>query len=506
MVLRIGGLASGMDIDSLVSEMMAAERLPLDKLSQKKTYTEWQRDDYREMNTMLLDLDTNIFNGVGKQANYIKKTVAISDPDAISVKNVNSTIDFTGSVKVKNLATASTMHSYTKSRVTDSSKTLENYGITKEQTITISAITKEGVLEEKPFKINKDDTLDSVISRINKESGVTAFFDAKEQKISFIAKNTGNIGSGDSSPEIILTDNGDPSEKFFNNILGINTNNEIAAGKQAGTVGTNAEVEYNGLTITRPSNTFTINGVEITAKKVTTDAVTFSSTPDVDAVLDTITQFVNKYNEAVEKIRTKTTEAKYRDYQPLTDAQKEGMEETEIEKWEKLAKSGTLKGDSILTSTLTRMRSSLSSPVSETSGFSQLSEIGITTTSNYLDGGKLTINEDKLREAIAKDPNGIYELFQKDGATSSEKGIARRLRENLKTSMADITDKAGKSSSVNNTFALGKLLNNYDKQIDRFEDKLVTIEDRYWARFTAMESAISKANNQSSYLMNMFSS
>ncbi|WP_312092833.1 flagellar hook-associated protein 2 [Niallia sp.] len=508
MVLRIGGLASGMDIDTLVEQLMTAERVPLDKINQKKTYTEWQRDDYREMNSLLLDLDNTIFNGVSKQASFIKKTVAISNSDALSVKNVNSTIDFSGSMKIKELATAGTMQSFTASKITDSSKKLSEFGIIDNQVIKISAITKDGVMQEKPYEltITKDDTLDSVIAKINKDSGVTAFFDTKSQKISITAKNTGEMANG--SPEIILSDDGVSPNKFFNNILGINSNNKVTApdGKLYGTSGTNAKIEYNGLEITRPSNTFTINGVEFTAKKVTTEAVTFSSTPDVDGILDTITQFVNKYNEAVEKIRAKTTETKYRDYPPLTDTQKEDMTEDEIEKWDKLAKSGTLKSDSILTNVLTKMRSNFSSPVSGTSTYSQISQIGISTTSNYLDGGKLTIDEDKLRAAISADPNAVYELFQKDGATSSEQGIARRLRDSLKTAMSDITTKAGKSTSVNNTFTLGKLLNNYDSQITRFEDKLESLETRYWARFTAMESAINKANSQSTYLTSMFSS
>lgn len=506
MVLRIGGLASGMDIDTLVEQLMTAERVPLDKINQKKTYTEWQRDDYREMNSLLLDLDNTIFNGVAKQASFIKKTVAISNSDALSVKNVNSTIDFSGSIKINQLASAATMQSYTTSRITDSSKKLSDFGIEENQTIKISAITKDGVMQEKPFEltITKDDTLDSVISKINKDSGVTAFFDPVSKKFSITAKNTGDIAND--APEIILSDDGESPNKFFNNILGMNSNNNLAAERGAGTSGSNAKVEYNGLEIIRPSNTFTINGVEFTAKKLTTEAVTFSSTPDVDGILDTITQFVNKYNELVDKIRTKTTETKYRDYQPLTDAQKEDMSEDEIEKWEKLAKSGTLKNDSILNSVLTKMRSNFSSPVSGTSTYSQLSQIGISTTANYLDGGKLTINEDKLRAAISADPNAVYELFQKDGATSSEQGIARRLRDTLKTAMTDITDKAGKTTSVNNTFTLGKVLNNYASQITRFEDKLKLIENRYWARFTAMETAINKANSQSTYLTSMFSS
>ncbi|MBZ9535248.1 flagellar hook-associated protein 2 [Cytobacillus oceanisediminis] len=509
MVLRIGGLASGMDIDTLVEQLMTAERVPLDKINQKKTYTEWQRDDYREMNSLLLDLDNTIFNGISRQASFIKKTVAVSNSDALSVKNVNSTIDFSGSLKINQLATAATMQSNTAIDISDSSKTLSELGISLgSNTITIQAIKKDGTLqtETEAFSYTIDpskDTLNSIIATINKSSGVTAFYDSVSKKIAISANNTGDVAE---TPEIVL------SGDFFTNTLKLDSTNIEAANKKdingipLGALGQNAEITFNGLTTSRPSNTFTINGVEFTAKKVTTEAITFSSTPDVDGIVDTIKQFVNKYNEAIEKMRGKTTEKKYRDYTPLTDAQKKEMSEDEVEKWEKLAKSGTLYNDSILNSALTKMRTNISSPVTGTSTYSQLSQIGISTTSNYLEGGKLTIDEDKLRAAISADPNAVYELFQKDGATSSEQGIARRLRSSLKTAMADITAKAGKSTSINNTFSLGRALNDYASQITRFEDKLKMVESRYWARFTAMETAINKANSQSTYLTNMFSS
>ena len=114
--LRIGGLASGMDIDGIVSKLITAERMPLDKIEKKKTYTEWQRDDYRTMNTALSELDNMLSplgKGVGTQAAFLKKSVTVSNEDAISVKNVNSVSDFSGTVQVKKLATAATMISET---------------------------------------------------------------------------------------------------------------------------------------------------------------------------------------------------------------------------------------------------------------------------------------------------------------------------------------------------------------------------------------------------------
>src|SRR3954454_15870128 len=112
--MRISGLASGMNIDEIVTNLMKAERMPLDKIQQKKIYTEWQRDDYRTMNTALSELDKLIFEGVGKQASFNKKTVTVSNENALSVKNVNSTSDFSGTVKVSQLASAATMVSTSK--------------------------------------------------------------------------------------------------------------------------------------------------------------------------------------------------------------------------------------------------------------------------------------------------------------------------------------------------------------------------------------------------------
>ena len=111
--LRIGGLASGMDIDGIVSQLMTAERMPLDKIEQKKIYTEWQRDDYRTMNTAYQGIRDSLApdkGGVGSQAAFIKKTVTVSNNNVLSVENVNSTNNFSGTInKVTQLATVATM-------------------------------------------------------------------------------------------------------------------------------------------------------------------------------------------------------------------------------------------------------------------------------------------------------------------------------------------------------------------------------------------------------------
>ncbi|WP_442596322.1 flagellar hook-associated protein 2 [Neobacillus sp. D3-1R] len=503
--MRIGGLASGMDIDQMVSDLMKAERVPLDKLTQKKQYMEWRRDDYRDMNKSLLELDQLTFDGVMKQGSYVKKSITISDSEAISIKNINSTIDFSGSIEVVNLAKAATMYSKSSSGITNPSAILGTS--IAAQKITIKAIDKNGVLETRGTEITIDptkDTLDSIIEKINANSGVSAFYDKQTGKLSLIAKNSGETTAG---TEIELSsDLASGTAGHFWETLKLDATNTIAAQgvPPSGSDGLNATIKYNGMEIKRSSNNFNINGVEFTAKKATTSPVTFSSTPDVDAILETIVKFVDKYNTTIEKIQDKLDEKRYRDYQPLTKEQREAMDDKTIELWEEKAKSGTLRGDSILSSALTKMRTSLYSSVTSIISKNQLSKIGITTSGNYLEGGKLIVDPDKLKAAISEDPNAVYELFAKDGDTTGEKGLARRLRDDIKATMGDIEQKAGKASSVNYTFVLGRNLDSLDNQISRFEDRLTQVEDRYWRQFTAMEKAISKSNNQATYLMQQF--
>lgn len=507
MVTRISGLASGMDIDSMVKSLMDAQRIPLDKLYQKKTYTEWQRDDYRTMNTALKEFDTLIADGIGRQSTFIQKTVSVSNPDVVSVKNINSTTDFSGSINNVTLAEAATMVSGSATGITDSTKTLSQLGIAA-QKITIAAIGADGNSASKSIDIASTDTLDSVISKINANSGISVFFDSTSQKFSITAKNTGDFAGG---AEITLSSDASSTDNFFNK-LNLAADSDIAANATTptGRKGTNASLDYDGLTITRSSNTFRINGAEITLKQNfnSPNPITFSSTADVDSIFKKVKEFVDSYNGLIANIQGKLSEKKDSSFPPLTDAQKKDMTADQVKLWEEKAKKGTLRNDSSLTSLLTNMRTSLYTTVSGAS-INSLSNLGIKTTKDYLSGGKLEIkDETKLREAIAANPNGIYELFMSDDGndkSTAGDGLVRRLRGNLDRAMTDIGNKAGRTSSaVNNTFTLGRLLDEYNNKISAFEERMSSLETRYYKQFTAMEKAIQQANSQSSSLSSYF--
>lgn len=494
--MRISGLATGMDTEQIIKDMMTANRIPLDKITQKKQYLEWQLDDYRSINRDLFSRYNNLFDTIMKEATFNVKKMNISNEDAVGIRALNATGEFSGTLEVKSLATQATLHGGSffdangKLKVGEKEVTAEEFTKAKfselnlgSGTISIQAPNKEAV----DIVITENSTIDSVLKEINEKAGVSAFFDSGKGVIAISAKNTGK-GTIEISGDVGIVKNLKLS------------NPESKEGKDA-------EFTFNGLETTRPSNTFTINGFEINLKQTTTAPVTFNSAPDTDKVVESIVKFVDDYNKLIEDLNSKIREPKYRDFQPLSDEQKKEMKEKEIELWEEKAKSGTLRNDPSISSMLTSLRSIMNSSVHVGPGKDDkmsLRDLGISTTMNYKDNGKLVIDEKKLREAISEDPNKVYQLFNKkptDDKNPIDGGIAVQYRKVVGDTRKSIEKKAGTNDAVNDTFVLGRTLKSMDKQIERFEDRLKMTEARLWKQFTAMETAIQRANAQSASLM-----
>lgn len=395
----------------------------------------------------------------------------------------------------------------------------------------VKTYNEAGKPQYKYIKIDGNTSLDNMLSTINSSNaGINMFYDSGTDKIvatrtatgDFNVKSDGNSGneieflsvprdpSGkilkDDKGNIIHDENREKKDSFFNNVLGL--------GQDIDGTGTDASFRINGLETKRKSNTFTLSGVTFTLNKNSikdadgnSEASTVNIQTDTESITKTVTDFVNKYNEIIGKINGKLTEERYSSYSPLTDEEKEALSEDEVKKWEEKAKSGLLRRDSILSGALDKMRSTLYAEVSSTDGtlvnpnYNQLAEIGITTSKNYQDRGKLEIDTDKLKAAIEADPDAVYQLFMADGETSSEKGLARRLRESISSTVKSIEERAGNSFKTAHSYTMGKQLLDFEDQIDRYEDRLASAEDRYWNQFNAMEKAMQNLNSQSNMLM-----
>jgi flagellar hook-associated protein 2 len=123
------------------------------------------------------------------------------------------------------------------------------------------------------------------------------------------------------------------------------------------TPGENALLTVNGQPISRSSNSFEIDGTKITLNKTTDVETKLTLTEDATSLTDTIKKFVEDYNSMIDLINGLIKEEVFKDYPPLSDAQKEEMTESEITAWEKKAKSGILRGDNLLRSITSKLQS-----------------------------------------------------------------------------------------------------------------------------------------------------
>ncbi|MBS4178301.1 flagellar filament capping protein FliD [Lederbergia citrea] len=366
----------------------------------------------------------------------------------------------------------------------------------------ITTHTSKGVMDEQ-FFITGNDSLNSVIRKVNESNaGVTMFYDSFSDQMTLTRKETGDFNKDSGTADAPIR-NGEiqVSGNFMTSVLKFDNAIEYETGGQ------NAKFTINGLETERHSNTFDMSGVTFTLKQTftSTDApVSVTISNDTNQVFQNIKNFVDQYNELIADIGKKLNEERHRSYKPLTDDEREELSEKQQEKWEEMARSGLLKGDPIISSVLSAMRFDMSSTVETNGLFKQLASIGIKTTANYMEGGKLEIDETKLKAALEQDPEAVENLFRGSG-TGSDRGIIHKLYDTVDASMKKLQEKAGRATSTNQQFALGRELLSVGKGIDRFEDKMKIVENRYWRQFTAMEKAIQRANEQSMFLMQQFS-
>src|SRR5699024_6940441 len=172
---------------------------------------------------------------------------------------------------------------------------------------------------------------------------------------------------------------------FFTDILKLDTTNEKS--------GTDAVFEYNGIEMTSTSNSYNINGMQVNFQSEGTAILNVQN--DTQSTVDSIMSFVDKYNEVVEALNETQQEERHRDFPPLTEEQKEDMSEKEIELWEEKAKSGILRGESTISNGLFDMRRSWYAGVETGGEYTSLTQLGITTSKKYLDGGKLEVDIEK---------------------------------------------------------------------------------------------------------------
>lgn len=498
MTIRTYGLSgSGIDVDAMVESLMKARRVSYDNLYKQKTQLEWKKADYYEMYTAIKDFRSNAVFNTKLQSTTLAKKASSSSESIASVTANADAANVSHDITVHQLADGVKKTSSAAISGTDKTTLATQFGISGTFEITI----KNGTAS-KTLTVDSAKSIYEFVGQINNAGiNVKANYDATLDRFFLYTTNTGSGAS------LELTDAAVDGGNFLADKLKLDTT--TATGQDAifalDGVGSTTDIDdENNLTMS--SNSFTISGVTYNLKATGTVKATVSS--DTDKIVASVKSFVEAYNSMLEKINNKVSETKYSDYLPLTDAEKEELKDTQITAWEEKAKSGLLRHDSILQNLVSSMRSNFSTPVSGLTGkYTSASSLGITTGS-YTEGGKLYLDEAKLKAALEDDPDIVNKIFGTDSDSSNGDGIAVRLYDTLKSTMDRIYTVAGATSSVSSDTksSLAIQINNYTKRMADMNTRLADIEARYYKQFDALETALNRLNNQSSWLLQQFSS
>ncbi len=281
--------------------------------------------------------------------------------------------------------------------------------------------------------------------------------------------------------------------------------------------GQDSIIQLNGAEYKSNTNNYSINGLTITATGVTatneageyTEFIDITTDTDVDGIYNMIKDFFKSYNELIKEMDSLFSASTAKSYEPLTDEEKEEMSDKEIEKWETKIKDALLSKDDTLSGVINVMKTNMSKAYKVGDDTYSLASFGISTLSYFssatdekgmyhIDGdsddSSTSGNVDKLRAAIASNPDSVVEFFSQ-----------------LTSGVYDELTKKMASSSISSAYTLyndksmQSQYNNYKKTISTWEDKIKLYEEKYYKQFTAMEKAMSTLQSNTSSLTNLFS-
>ena len=334
------------------------------------------------------------------------------------------------------------------------------------------------------FEFSKEDSLSAIINKINtSEAKVTISYSSINDKFTMIAKDSG------AGEKIVIDD----TRGNLMEAIGL-VNPEVTDS------GKNALLKVNGQNIVRSTNNIEIDGIKISLLKTASDPITVTMKEEAISLLEPIKKIVEDYNSMIELVNGLTKEKVYSDYVPLSDEQRDKMSESEVKNWEEKAKSGLLKGDSILRGIASKLQTIMAGI---SIGGTSLYTLGI-TSAGYQENGKLKIDEEKLTKALETKGSEIRELF------TSEDGISNKINDIIEGAIRTSGVQGQRGTLVEMAGVLSTrsdVENNITKNIEKTNKAIISLqtrlsheETRLWKRFTAMETALQQLNTQSSVL------
>ncbi len=517
MTIRITGMNSGLDTESIITELASARSVKVQNIQKEQTKLSWKIDAWKELNSKIYSFYTDVLSDMRFDYAYGKKTTKVSNPNKASVVTGGDAVNGVQSLKVKQLAKAGYLTGG-EIKLSDgkaaksSSKLSELAGWTDlgdaDGKVKFKLTIGEG--ETKELSFGPNDTLSDVAKKFSDE-GLNAKFDEGTGRFFVSSKATGKANDFSLTAEA-GTDSADALKALG---LYYDENDLMNKDKHPGQAtmihGQDAVIELNGAEFKSDDNTFEINGLTITAMEETGDeAVTLTTQQDTDGIYDMIKNFITKYNELINEMDKLYNAESASKYDPLTSEEKDAMSDTEVEEWEKKIKDSLLRRDSTLSGVASALKTAMMSGIKVNGKDMYLTNFGIETlgyfkakdnekNAYHIDGNPDDTNtknkEDKLKAAIANDPDTVVELF---------KQLSTNLYNALDEKMA--RDEYGYSSAytVYNDKQMEKELKEYESKIKTEQNKLNDYIDKWYEKFSQMEVALSKLSSKESSISSLF--
>ena len=504
MPIRLSGLNSGMDTESIITELVSAKKVSVNNVKKEKIKLSWKMDAWKELNSKIYSLYTGTVDKMRWASSYVKKKSTVSDNNLLSVVSGENAINGVQTASVESLAKAGYLTGG-KVQTADGGKVAAN---TKLTDMGIAAgttfnITSGGKTTE--IKIDADTTMNGLVDQL-RSAGVNANFDAENQRLFVSAKATGK----------------DNDFSFSGDDAALKTLGLIEdASNPDGAVkidGSNAVLYLNGAKFESANNTFQVNGATYTLTGVSEKNAdgslkesTITTTDDYDEIYDTVKNFLKKYNELINEMDKLYNAESASGYDPLLAEEKEALTETEVNEWENKIKGALLRKDSSLSSIMSTLKTTMSGSIEVDGEQMYLSSFGIKTlgyfnaeenerNAYHIDGdpddSNTSMNTDSLKAMIASDPTKVQKFFS-------------QLSQNLYTSMTSAMSRVEGYRSIYKVYndkQMESELSGYDQKIADMEEALTDYEDKWYDKFSAMEVALAKMSSKQSAISGLFTS
>ena len=528
---------SGLDVESLVKVGMMSHQKKYDRIYKKEVETEWRKEAYANIYDK-----TNTFKSrmsdYRLSAQTKPMTTTSSNADAVTATaNANAGV-MAHSVEVTQAATNAYLMTASGQKVARANSGASTSTMLKDVAFA-SGTRPPGMLDGDialKFKISngkgttevaftaeevftKKLTLNDLANRINNARytgsdgkktslDIRANYDSVSEGFSLANSKTGDSNKINLTVDTTSSSAGHTTTLLNNLKLGVVSGGTIGAPMTLTTssptttsmvaAGTNANVkidgrEYNNL----QDNKLEVGGVTYTFKKPTGGTpATVNVAQDQDKLVENVKKFVEEYNALIDELNKQYGNKGNKDYGVLTKSQEEGMTKEQVEKWNAKAKEGLLYRDNYLRSIISDMRDAVINPVQSAPGrYRTLSSIGITAKDQK---GHLQIDETKLKKAIAEEPDAVNSLISHDDENNDygNSGVATRLYNRLNGRLKELEKHSGVAADKTDLSELGKLIQNYEKQMSDFKQLMSSFESKLYKKYNAMEVAISRLSTQ----------